>query len=352
MRWKIFVLASMLAASNSVWGQFARKNFTPQIPISEISSQQAEQLRANYRQKQSVGGLNVDPELSEQKAIAQRVRKDNDSTQGAEVRKIALEGESSQEEITSKELEVFGFSFFKQANFSFLPGENFPTPAKYNLGPGDHLELVIFGYQEAEMNFIIDPEGFVNIPFGGLVQLSGLALEDAEERIKLRMTRNGYRTLSTGESKLKLRVSKIRSINVYITGAKNSGKYVIPSISGLMHALYVAGGPMSSGSLRNIEVVRNSEVVRRIDLYDFMIFGRNVDDFVLQNEDVIRIPFFNRRVSLEGEFKRPAIYELKDSESFANAISFAGGLNDAAFTSNILLSRYSKDQGIRYENLS
>ena len=352
MRWKIFVLASMLAASNSVWGQFARKNFTPQIPISEISSQQAEQLRANYRQKQSVGGLNVDPELSEQKAIAQRVRKDKDSTQGAEVRKIALEGESSQEEITSKELEVFGFSFFKQANFSFLPGENFPTPAKYNLGPGDHLELVIFGYQEAEMNFIIDPEGFVNIPFGGLVQLSGLALEDAEERIKLRMTRNGYRTLSTGESKLKLRVSKIRSINVYITGAKNSGKYVIPSISGLMHALYVAGGPMSSGSLRNIEVVRNSEVVRRIDLYDFMIFGRNVDDFVLQNEDVIRIPFFNRRVSLEGEFKRPAIYELKDSESFANAISFAGGLNDAAFTSNILLSRYSKDQGIRYENLS
>ena len=352
MRWKIFVLASMLAASNSVWGQFARKNFTPQIPISEISSQQAEQLRANYRQKQSVGGLNVDPELSEQKAIAQRVRKDNDSTQGAEVRKIALEGESSQEEITSKELEVFGFSFFKQANFSFLPGENFPTPAKYNLGPGDHLELVIFGYQEAEMNFIIDPEGFVNIPFGGLVQLSGLALEDAEERIKLRMTRNGYRTLSTGESKLKLRVSKIRSINVYITGAKNSGKYVIPSISGLMHALYVAGGPMSSGSLRNIEVVRNSEVVRRIDLYDFMIFGRNVDDFVLQNEDVIRIPFFNRRVSLEGEFKRPAIYELKDSESFANAISFAGGLNDAAFTSSILLSRYSKDQGIRYENLS
>ena len=98
--------------------------------------------------------------------------------------------------------------------------------------------------------------------------------------------------------------------------------------------------------------MRNSEVVRRIDLYDFMIFGRNVDDFVLQNEDVIRIPFFNRRVSLEGEFKRPAIYELKDSESFANAISFAGGLNDAAFTSSILLSRYSKDQGIRYENLS
>jgi protein involved in polysaccharide export with SLBB domain len=98
--------------------------------------------------------------------------------------------------------------------------------------------------------------------------------------------------------------------------------------------------------------VRNSVVVRRIDLYDFMIFGRNVDDFVLQNEDVIRIPFFNRRVSLEGEFKRPAIYELKDSESFTDAISFAGGLNDAAFTSNILLSRYSKDQGIRYENLS
>jgi protein involved in polysaccharide export with SLBB domain len=352
MRWKIFVLASMLAASNNVWGQFARKNFTPQIPISEISAQQAEQLRANYRQKLSVDGLTVDPALSEQKALSQRMRKDNDSTQGAEARKITLEGESSQDEITTNELEVFGFSFFKQANFSFLPGENFPTPAKYTLGPGDHLELVIFGYQEAEMNFIIDPEGFVNIPFGGLVQLSGLALEDAEERIKLRMTRNGYRTLSTGESKLKLRVSKIRSINVYITGAKNSGKYVIPSISGLMHALYVAGGPMSNGSLRNIEVVRNSQVVRRIDLYDFMIFGRNVDDFVLQNEDVIRIPFFNRRVSLEGEFKRPAIYELKDSESFADAISFAGGLNDAAFTSNILLSRYTKDQGIRYDNLS
>lgn len=343
----------MLLGVLTIQAQFARKNLTPQIPISELSAQQAEQLRANYQQRKGLGSDAIDPESTIGKANAEKLKRYKDSTEVVRTQRLALAGNDSlPNELTEDMPEVFGFAFFQQPRFSFMPGENFPTPAKYMIGPGDELELTIFGYQEAEMSFKVSPEGFINIPFGGLLELSGTTLEDAEDRIKVRMAKNGYRTLSSGESKLKLSVTKIRSINVYVVGAKNSGKYVIPSVSGLMHVLYVAGGPMENGSLRQVEVVRNGKVIRTVDLYDFMVYGRDIDDFVLQNEDVVRIPFFTKRVSVEGEFKRPMIYELRENETFNDAIAFAGGLNDAAFKDQILLARFEKNEGTKYQNLS
>lgn len=343
----------MLLGVLSIQAQFARKNLTPQIPISEITAQQAEQLRANYQQRKDLGSDIINPESTIAKANAEKLKRYKDSSDVARRQQLALTGRDSltNERINSVP-EVFGFAFFQQPRFSFMPGENFPTPAKYIIGPGDELELTIFGYQEAEMSFEVSPEGFINIPFGGLLQLSGSTLEDAQERIKVRMAKNGYRTLSSGESKLKLSVAKIRSINVYVVGAQNSGKYVIPSVSGLMHVLYVAGGPMENGSFRQVEVVRNGKIIRTVDLYDFMVFGRDIDDFVLQNDDVVRIPFFTKRVSVEGEFKRPMIYELRENETFNDAIAFAGGLNDAAFKDQILLARFEKNEGTNYQNLS
>ena len=285
------------------------------------------------------------------RALKNELQRIQDSVRSANKLGKLLNGQIQDSVLGEPDLEVFGSDFFKNASFSFAPGENFPTPENYIVGPGDVIDLVIFGFQETEMELTVSPEGSVNIPFGGIVQVSGLALSEVEERIKVRMSRNGYQTLGTGKSKLKLSISKIRSISVFVVGAKNSGKYTIPSISGVMHALYVAGGPMLEGSYRNIELVRNGSVVANIDLYDFMINGRTVNNLVLQNNDIIRIPFYQKRVALEGEFKRPAFYELKVDETYADGIAFAGGFTDNAYKQHILGTRYETDKGLINFNL-
>lgn len=349
---KIILSGLLLGAAFASHAQFARQNFAPQV-TTELSPAEAQRIRESMKGNAKNATTEASDQSSNQlvRALKNELQRIQDSVRLANKRGKLLKGQIQDSVLGQPDLEVFGADFFKNASFSFAPGENFPTPENYVVGPGDVIDLVIFGFQETEMELKVSPEGSVNIPFGGVVQVSGLSLSEVEERIKVRMSRNGYQTLSTGKSKLKLSISKIRSISVFIVGAKNSGKYTIPSVSGVMHALYVAGGPMLEGSYRNIELVRNGSVVANIDLYDFMINGRTVNNLVLQNNDIIRIPFYQTRIALEGEFKRPAYYELKESESYADAIEFAGGFTDNAFKQHILGTRYESDKGLINFNL-
>jgi len=348
---KIVLVVIALIGYQTAYGQFAKRNFTPQLPLTELSPQQAAQIRAAFSNQTLEGREATNPELPKKMLLSQEYAQLNDSIDEFKKREIALKGTDQSDKSKVGTLGVFGEEFFTANPLAFAPNENFATPTKYVLGPGDLIDVVVYGYQELERSLKVDPEGFVNIPLGGMIQVSSLSIEEAERRIIARLAVNGYNTLRTGESKLRVTLGQIRSINVYIVGAKSPGKYLIPSVSGIMHAIYVAGGPMENGSYRSIEIVRDNKVVRTVDLYDFMIFGRTVDDFTLRNDDVIRIPFFKKRVMVSGEFKRPSIYELKDSETFADAIHFAGGLNDAAFSDQLLVSRYVPNEGVKYFNL-
>ena len=348
---KIVLVLIALIGYQSAKGQFAKRNFTPQLPLTELSPQQAAQIRTAFSNQTMEGRVAANPELPQDKILSQEYSKLKDSIDESKKREITLKGAEQSAKTSVSALGVFGEEFFKANPLAFAPNENFATPTKYVLGPGDLIEVVVYGYQELERSLKVDPEGFINIPLGGMIQVSGLSIEEAERRIIARLTINGYNTLRTGESKLRVTLGQIRSINIYIVGAKSPGKYLIPSVSGIMHAIYVAGGPMENGSYRSIEIVRDNKVVRTVDLYDFMIFGRAVDDFTLRNDDVIRIPFFKKRVMVSGEFKRPSIYELKETETFADAIHFAGGLNDAAFSDQLLVSRYVPNEGVKYFNL-
>jgi protein involved in polysaccharide export with SLBB domain len=343
---KLILFCLMFGGLSTVHAQFAKRSFAPQL-TTELSPEEAQRLRTNLSSVKTKRPSDVTEKTDNPivRALQNELQRLRDSVMQVQVERMALRGKPRDSSDQEALLTVFGVDFFKSASFSFAPGENFPTPASYVVGPGDVIDLVIFGYQETEMELKVSPEGSVNIPFGGVIQVSGLNLNEVEQRIKVRMARNGYQTLSSGESKLKLSISRIRSINVYIVGAKNSGKYMIPSVSGVMHALYASGGPMDQGSFRNIELVRNGKVIQTVDLYDFMISGRSVNDVVLQNNDILRIPFFTKRVALDGAFKRPAIYELKEGETYRTAISFAGGLTDDAFGGHIVGRRVLPDQG-------
>ncbi|MGI9139282.1 MAG: SLBB domain-containing protein, partial [Sediminibacterium sp.] len=229
---------------------------------------------------------------------------------------------------------IFGSELFQNAG-SLTSNANIATPLNYEVGPNDILKLVLYGIQEFATELKVSYEGSVTVQNVGVIRVAGLTIEAATDKIRQQMARTAYVSLRTGESKLSVTLSNIRTIHVTIIGAKKPGTYDLSSLSTVYSALSIAGGPSAIGSYRNIELVRNNKVIRKVDLYRFILNGDQTDNIGLKDNDVIRIPAYENRVELNGQVKRPGIFELTGKENFQNILAFAGGFDEAAYTSNV-----------------
>ena len=228
---------------------------------------------------------------------------------------------------------IFGSELFANTSMTFEPNIRIATPKNYMLGADDELLIDVFGYQEVNYRLTISPEGSITIPYVGSIPVAGSSVEQATKRIRDRMIRNGYASLSSGQSKLEVNVGKIKSIKVTIVGeAKRAGTYTLSSLSSMFNALYAAGGINERGSFRNIELIRNNTVVNRLDAYDFLLQGDLTKNAGLMDQDVIRIPVAELQVEVVGEVKRPGIFEMLPSENMNDLIRFTGGFTNEAYT--------------------
>jgi protein involved in polysaccharide export with SLBB domain len=230
---------------------------------------------------------------------------------------------------------IFGAELFRNANISFQPNMNMPTPQGYIIGPGDELLIDITGDNEASYNLAVSPEGFINIEFVGRVAVGGLSIEAATSKLRSAMSTT-YPALRTGRSSVAINLGNIRSIQVTILGeVAKPGSYTLPSLATVFNALYASGGPNPNGSFRAIEVIRNNRVIETIDVYDFLLRGMQANNIRLQDQDIIRVPVFQTRVQVSGEIKRPALYETVEGESLQDVLDFAGGFTTQAYTANV-----------------
>ena len=237
---------------------------------------------------------------------------------------------------------IFGAELFNKTQ-EFSPDfesdiYNMATPVNYELGPGDLVQLTVYGQQEFTDELEVSREGAINIESVGLVKIGGMTIEAALVKLKQAMFR-AYPTVSSGNSKLSLTLSEIRTIHITVVGANRSGTIEIPSLYNVYGALSKAGGPTNMGSFRNIELVRNNKVIKNIDLYKLLAKGDQTDNVRLKDNDVIRIPAYTNRVELSGQVKRPGLYEVLTNESFADILEFAGGFDDTAYTASVKVIR-------------
>jgi protein involved in polysaccharide export with SLBB domain len=230
---------------------------------------------------------------------------------------------------------IFGSELYTSTAPSFEPNQKLATPLNYVLGPDDQISITVYGIQEYNGDLPITPEGAVFIPNVGQIKVAGLTVEAATQRIKNIMGNSTYPYLKNGGSKLTVTLSKIRSIKVIIVGAYLPGNYTLSSLSTVFNALFAAGGPSAFGSFREIELVRNNKVERTIDLYRFMLHGDQSDNVPLKDNDLIRIPPYKTRVRLEGQIKRPGIFEVLPGETFGDILSFASGFTDTAYRATV-----------------
>lgn len=230
---------------------------------------------------------------------------------------------------------LFGSELFANENLSFEPDLRMATPKDYVIGPDDQLILNIYGVNLSQQTMKVSPEGTVNVKYAGIVSVGGLTIESAAALLRSRLSRF-YPSLSSGQTKLDLSLGNIRSIQVILIGAVNRpGTYTLPSLATLFNALYMSGGPAENGSFRNIELIRNNKVIAVADLYDFLVNGIQTGNVHLEQNDVIRVPYANLLVTLEGQVNRPGIFELKPGETLADAIRYAGHFKSKAFRGRI-----------------
>lgn len=251
-------------------------------------------------------------------------------------------------------LEVFGLKLFREANLTFEPNLNLPTPANYTLGPGDELYIDIWGASEQTYQILVSPEGSVRIPSIGPVYVNGLKVETAKSKIISRLKKI-YSTIGSS-SYADVTLGQIRTINVHVIGQVDKpGTYTLSSFGTVFNALYNAGGPTINGTLRKIEIYRERKLVSTFDAYDFLIRGIG-ENATLKDQDVIIVSPYVNRIRLQGEVKNVAAYELLEDETFDDLLLYAGGFTNNAYdgTINVIRSEgnFKKIKSVSPENRS
>lgn len=244
---------------------------------------------------------------------------------------------------------IFGASLFAGASRSFEPSFNIPTPVDYVFGADDELLINIYGAAEAEYHLIVSPDGNIRIPNLGPIRIAGLKYDEARGRIvdNLKRIYSGINVTNPERANtfVDVALGRVRSINVHMIGEVNQpGSYTVSSLATVFNMLYAAGGPSRSGTWRSIQVVRGDEIAAVFDLYDLIVFANQEGNIRLRDQDIIKVDPYINRVHLRGQVKRPGIFEMKEGETLADLIHFAGGFAEGAYRERIVLHRKSNIQ--------
>jgi protein involved in polysaccharide export with SLBB domain len=236
-------------------------------------------------------------------------------------------------------LKHFGYDLFENSGFGYQPTTNLPVPADYAMGPGDTLLVQLFGSQNQTLRLSVSRDGQVNFPQIGPIDVQGRRFSEVKNDIESRV---GKQMIGV---RADVAIGETRAINVFVLGeAKYPGSYTITGLSTVTTALFAAGGIKPTGSLRNIQLKRQGVVVRNLDLYDLLMRGDSANDAKLLPGDVIFIPQIGPTASVDGEVRRPAIYELKGGLSVGDLIWMADGLTPLADRASAALLRVDAQQ--------
>ena len=237
-------------------------------------------------------------------------------------------------ETTGSPLPIFGASLFSGVPSTFAPVEDIPVAPGYVLGPGDEIRVQLYGQVNQQESFTIDRTGDISYPDVGTIHLAGLPYGQLQSFLRSQLGRV-YRNFD-----LNVNMGQLRSMQVFVVGqARRPGSYTISSLSTLLNALFASGGPLPTGSLRDIQVTRQGVTLVHFDLYDLLLHGDKSKDIPLAPGDTIFIPVVGQQVAIAGSVNVPAIYEIKPGDKVSQALALAGGESSVALGAQVRLDR-------------
>ncbi|EPA0958199.1 SLBB domain-containing protein [Vibrio parahaemolyticus] len=248
----------------------------------------------------------------------------------------ATEAKVNDAEKDEQGLKRFGLDLFAGSPTTFAPISDVPVPADYTVGAGDEIVIQLFGKENTTHRLRVNRAGIINFPSLGPVQVAGMTFSDVRDSLNQRVKEQmiGVRSdISLGE---------MRTMQVFVMGdAYKPGAYTVSALTTISQAIYYSGGFSESGALRNVQLKRNGQVIRKLDMYDLLLKGDARNDIRLLPGDVVFIGALGNTISIDGEVNRPAIYEIKPGETYKQAIQMAGGFTANAYSDQIEVKRYA-----------
>jgi protein involved in polysaccharide export with SLBB domain len=249
--------------------------------------------------------------------------------------------------------QIFGTYLFNNKNLTFNPSVNIQTPKNYEIGIGDQILINIWGNSQSNYQLTVNTNGQIMIPDVGPVYIAGSTFQDAENKIIQRLT-SIYSDMggSNPQTFAQVNMGKLRSIQINLLGEVSApGTYTLPVTATVFNGLYLSGGPNNIGSFRNIKIIRNNKVFKTIDIYKFLVNADPSENVLLKDDDIIFIPAAEKRVEVNGEFKRNGLFELKEGEMLSDLIRFAGGFTENSYLSKTQIYRKTQ-QGFQISDIA
>ena len=235
---------------------------------------------------------------------------------------------------------VFGKHIFTNGSLSLYEvSKDYIPNDSYILGPGDVVTVSIFGKSQADLQFTIKSDGFIepaNLP---KIYLKGISLGQAREVVRRRL-QNFYQF---DKGQFALTLTTARTLTIQITGAvAQPGTYTLSAYNTAFNALIAAGGPSKLGTVRNIQVI-NGGKVKELDVYEYLFNPQKQSDYYLQNNDILYVPFIGDLVEVKGSVKQVGVFEMKEKETFSELLEYTGGYLSDALRDEIQLVRKNKE---------
>jgi protein involved in polysaccharide export with SLBB domain len=251
------------------------------------------------------------------------------------------------EDATGLPLPVYGRQLFDEVPTTFAPVEHIPVPADYMLGPGDELLIRAWGKIDLDSRVTVDRNGQIYLPKVGSLTVAGLRYAQVE----------GYLHSAISalfkDFELNVTLGQLRSIQIFVLGsARQPGGYTVSSLSTLVDALFAAGGPSASGTMRHIQLRRGGQTLTEFDIYDLMQKGDKSHDLRLLPGDVIYFPSIGAQVAISGDINVPGIYELKGETTVGAALKEAGGMTSLADAERVVLERIENHSSRQVEEFA
>lgn len=240
----------------------------------------------------------------------------------------------------AKGLRPFGYDLFRTVPTTFAPASDIPVPPDYPIGPGDTFLIQFFGKLNAQFPLVVTREGALNIPELGPVFVAGLPFSEAQKTLQQKISQQMIGVQAS------ITMGPLRSIQVFVVGdAEQPGLYTISALATATNALLASGGVSPTGSLRNIQIKRAGRIIGRLDLYQLLLYGDASGDRRLQSGDVLFIPPLGPTAGIDGQVRRPAIYELRTERTAEQLIALAGGLLPDAYPAAAKVERVERSTG-------
>ncbi len=192
----------------------------------------------------------------------------------------------------------------------------------YLVMPGDRVMVNTWGALELSNVYLVDAQGNIFLPNVGPIPVAGTKNSELTNKVKAGLNRVYARNFEVYTNLL-----TAKPVAVFVTGGvKRPGRYAgVPSDSILFFLEQAGGIDARLGSYRNIAVLRGTQKLTEVDLYDFLVQG-TLPPIQFKDGDTILVNLRGPVVEMRGDVTLPASLEFKPGAiNGAQALSVVPG---------------------------